>query len=474
MNIVILINDQHAHDVLGCAGFGELKTPTADRLAADGIRFTQATCATTPCLPSRHNIFHGLHACQTGIYTNGHCMPIDQIPSLTMGKAFKETEYQTAAFGKMHWFPYQAVMERGSYFGFDHRAGHFHETGEVMTTHYIKECRRFAEKRYEERTARSIAKGGDSCAAAFLGYTSELRDDQRPDWWVCRQASSFIDAHKDGPFLLVCSVPGPHAPHEVPCDFAGLYDPGEAPMPPEPPANLPDAHAYDNFKGLSRDDLKTAVANYMAFVSANDACHGLVLDALDRNGLYDDTLIIFLSDHGELLGSRGVTAFSKYNLYERAIRVPLIMKPPEAASSFEGGCTSDSLVSLVDILPTVLDVAGLPVDGALPGISLKPLFESQSLDRERDVAFTEFARGANLHVSIRSRDWKLILGPHGDELYRLGEDPNEFRNLWHDPAYVDKREELEARFIGEMRLVCLRGGNPAQRFEKQDWHPLEM
>src|SRR4051812_34665990 len=106
MNVVILMNDQHAHDVLGCAGFPRLQTPAIDALAADGIRFSQAVCANPPCLPSRHTLFHGLPSFQTGVYTNGHCLPLTAIPPLTMGKAFQQARYTTAAFGKMHWFPY--------------------------------------------------------------------------------------------------------------------------------------------------------------------------------------------------------------------------------------------------------------------------------------------------------------------------------------------------------------------------------
>ena len=474
MNVVIFINDQHAHDVLGCAGFGELETPAADRLAADGIRFTQATCNCTPCLPSRHNLFHGLHSCQTGVYTNGDCLPLDMIPSLTMGKLFKEAGYETAAFGKMHWFPYHARVERGNYFGFDHRAAHFHETGESMSTHFVKEHRDLVEARLEEWTAHGIGQGGDDCAAAFLGFTSKLRNDERCDWWSAQRAASFVDVNCDRPFLLVCSLIGPHAPHDVPADLAHLCDPEKAPMPPEWRDDLPDARAYEQFRGLARSDLKTAVANYMAYVTATDLCHHRMLDALDRNGLYEDSLIIYLSDHGELLGSRGVTAFSKYNLYERSIRIPLIVKPPKGLDSSARGATSDSLVSLVDILPTVLDVAGLPVHDSLPGLNLRPLLEGQQLEREREVAFTEFARGGRVHLSIRARDWKLILGPHGEELYHLAEDPVELENLAADSTCLREKEELKGRFIEEYRSVFWQHGNRNRGYATQDWGQLTL
>jgi len=474
VNIVILINDQHAHDVLGCAGFGELRTPVADRLAAEGIRFTEATCAVTPCLPSRHALFHGLYACQTGVYTNGDCLPIDQIPAATMGRTFRDAGYRTGAFGKMHWFPYGAVVERGHYFGFDERAAHFHETGELMSTHFVKEHRELVERRLEEWSENGVGKGGDDCAAAFLGFTSQQRNDQRNDWWAAQQAVSFIDSHREEPFLLVCSLTGPHAPHDVPSDFAGLYDPGNVPMPPEWPDDLPDREAYERFRGLSREDLRTAIANYMVYVTATDACHALVVEALERNGLYDDTLIFYLSDHGELLGCRGVTAFSKYNLYDRSIHVPLIVKPPKTCASSVPGSVSDSLVSLVDVLPTALDLAGRPVPDHLPGISQGPLFEGEEPARQREIAVTEFTRQGAVHLSIRQKAWKLVLGPYGEELYHLAEDPFELRNLATDPACLGRKEELKTAFIDEFRQINAQYGNRSRHYEQQEWGQLTL
>ena len=139
MNLVVLMTDQQAYPFLGCAGYAGLQTPTYDRLARDGIRFTQATCAVTPCLPSRHSMLHGQYAFQSGIYSNGHLLDPGQIPDWTMGRAFGRAGYTTGAFGKMHTMPYQAAIERDNYYGFDHRAGPFHETGERMDTHFVAE-----------------------------------------------------------------------------------------------------------------------------------------------------------------------------------------------------------------------------------------------------------------------------------------------------------------------------------------------
>ena len=472
MNVIIFMADQYAHPFLGCAGYPGLKTPTYDRLAADGLRFTQATCAVSPCLPTRHSMLHGLYAFQSGIYTNRHLMSVDDIPEWSMGKAFKKAGYVTGAYGKMHLTPYQADVERGSYYGFDHRAGPFHETGERMDSHFVEAHRDWAETIAGERESQGIGQGGDDCAAAFLGYTSNLPLEKTRDWFACSQAADFVDAYKDESFFLMCSLSGPHAPHAVPADYADLYDPDEIELPPEPPDDLPDREAYPQYAGLEREDLRTAIANYMAFVTACDFCHGQVIAALDRHGLYDDMLILFVGDHGELLGSRGVTSFSKYNLYEQAIRIPFILKPPKSFGSGFGTC--NDLVNLLDVLPTVFDIAGLETPGHLPGISLKPLLANEPAAREREIALTELGLPKGLFHSIRTQDWKYIHGPHGPELYHLREDPWEFKNLAEDPSCVSQIASLQNGFGDECRWAFDQGSKMRLGYETRPWGVLTL
>lgn len=470
MNIVILMNDQHAHDVLGCNGYGPMRTPVYDRLAADGVRFTQATCATTPCLPSRHAFFHGLHAWQTGIYTNGSLMDTPQIPTMTMGRAVREAGYTTASCGKMHWFPYQAAdIPRADHFGFDYRAGHFHETGERMDTHFVQEHRQWQKQELDEWTAHGIGKGGDGCTEAFLGYVSALASHQKCDWWSAGKAADFIQAKRDDAFLVVSSLLMPHAPHSVPSDFADLYDRDQVPLPPPAPEGIPQGSQYEP---MSREDLKTAVAHYMACVTFADSCHAKVIEQLDACGLYDDTLIVFCSDHGEMLGSRGPSSFSKYNLYEQAIRVPLIIKPPKAWGG-RGGRVSHELVSLVDILPTVLSACGVGGVEALPGIDLVPLLKGESLTEKRPAAITEFSRNG-ISVSVRTADWKLILGTAGEEIYHIAIDPYEFNNLAETATGMRKIADMKALMVEELRRVFSHTARKGEGFPTREWDMLSL
>ena len=322
----------------------------------------------------------------------------------------------------------------------------------------------------------------DWANASWQNYLTVNRGIEGKHWkWG---KGGWIEDNKDAPFLLICSLSGPHTPNAVPSDHVGLYDPKEVRLPEEPPGELLDAElyvnkdasgTYDRFGGINRELLKTVVARYMACVTATDACHAQVVDALKRNGLYDDTLIIFLADYGDLMGSRGLSAYSKYNLYERAIRVPLIVKPPKDLGDCPLGQKTDFQASLIDILPTMLDVAGLPGQEYLPGTSLKPLLLGQSLERDNPVALTEFCLHRDkgtVFASVRTPEWKLIVGPFGDELYHLGEDPNEFHNLGQDPGQASRIAQMKAQLVDYYRRVFRRNGDTRLGYEKARWDVL--
>jgi len=149
---------------------------------------------------------------------------MDAIPPVTMARAFKDAGHQTAAMGKMHWFPYHAPVPRGSYFGYDYRAAHFNETGEEIDTHFVVEHPDFARQAGAVRQAHGVGKGGDGCAAAFKGYTLPLSLSQTNDGWIGEQAATWVRKQAGGPFFLMTSFPGPHAPHAVPSDYADIYD----------------------------------------------------------------------------------------------------------------------------------------------------------------------------------------------------------------------------------------------------------
>ena len=164
-----------------------------------------------------------------------------------------------------------------------------------------------------------------------------------------------------------------------------------------------------------------------------------------------------------------MTAFSKYNLYEQAIRIPFIVKPPKG---FQTGLVSDSLVNLLDVLPTAFDFAGMDIPVHLPGMSLKSLFDGR--EREREVAITELQYPRDLSLSIRTQEWKYIHGPYGPELYHIAEDPYEFVNLANDPAHSPRIAELQAGAIAEYRWAFERGSKQWIDYPTQPWNAMTL
>lgn len=250
-------------------------------------------------------------------------------------------------------------------------------------------------------------------------------------------------------------------------------------IPPEPPCDphdLPGADLFRNFKGITRDDLPQVVSRYMAFVTPTDMNHGLVIEALKQSGQYDDSLIIYMSDHGELLGARGPETMSKYNLYERSIRVPMIIKPPKGMiDDARRGSRCAEPVTLLDVLPTVLEAAEVDtLTEHLPGRSLLPLLRGETVERPLPVVPTDWFHRGQVNISVHAGDWKLILGPEDEELYHLSEDPWEFYNLANDSSYDGKRAELKARFVQYNRDVDARYTKKCQPRETQEWHPLTL
>ena len=468
MNIVIFMTDQQSHDTLGCGGNPYVKTPAYDRLARDGVHFTQATCAATPCVPSRFAMFSGYYASQTGVKNNGHLYQDENcIPSF--GHVCREQGLTTGVFGKMHFIPYHADVERQDYFGFDRRMGHFYETGERMDNSYPQANPETMDILNQEKIDGGISKGGDACMADMMGYDSTVPANKFPDWWCAEQAASFITEHADQGFATVVSAIAPHAPHVVPSDFKDLCKPDDIVL----PAEADDSLSPGPLNNVSKNELAEGLARYYNRVSFVDACHDQVLRALDESGQYDETLIIYCSDHGEMIGSRGHSAFSKYCLYDQAIRVPLIIKPPK--SMCHQGQVAELCarpVSLIDVLPTIYDFLGvdqLRID-ELSGYSLKPLLESVTSAHERSTTITEFFMHEVYSVAVRDVHNKLIVRDDGsEEFYKIDEDPQEIYNRIDDENCTERIQSMRDGLEKNKQCMGKTFDKASSDFAQREW-----
>ncbi|MFF9788481.1 choline-sulfatase [Streptomyces sp. SceaMP-e96] len=474
-NLLILVDDQHRWDALGCAGLGLrpeqrswllssdnpiVHTPHLDRLAQAGTRFSQAVCNVAPCVPSRHSFITGMRAGQTGVLTNMHYWPRDPLYP-TIGTACEALGYETASIGKMHWKPHVAPEEHvPTKRGFAFRASYDGPATDGPCDVVYDDFATDAERAIRQSWSDRFGRGGEN-RHGYLGEITAIDGNRLPDSWLADQAAAYLRErrHTDKPFCLVVSLDRPHPESVVAQEYADLYDPDEVPLPPKPPARFEEPDSYlralrDHLEWseMSEEDLRVSIARYLANVSFVDACLGKVLEALDECGFADNTIVSFTSDHGEMLGERD-RCFSKYSTYDSALRVPLLVRWPGVGTP---STVSDAAVELIDLMPTWLDALGVETPRRLPGRSLRPLLEGRSPAQAgwRSASLTELytpsADGSapRAQWAVRTGNYKLIERQTGDSaLYDLRNDPEEFVNRIDDAALAGVREELRTTLL---------------------------
>jgi arylsulfatase A-like enzyme len=487
-NIIFLMTDQQRWDAIG--KFNEhIKTPALDRLAEEGIVFGQAVCQAPMCVPSRNSMMFGYYPSQLGVRTNkGGWTDEDRLPSEPLPELMRQAGYQTAGFGKTHW-NHAGDKEVPSSRGFEVRAvglsrqsGHYEE-GAVMMGDADPESL----QAYHEETGHFGS--GEENAHGYIGLTSQIPMEAHRDGWTAEQCLKFIDEggiDKSRPLFLYLSFLKPHAGFNVPKEFEDLYDLDSIPDIPQPPwEEEPDTHlsASDEVNGKSRQDYldkrqvwqsmtslerRRTTLRYWANCSWLDHYFGRVLESLEREGILEDALIVFVSDHGEMLSERQYR-FTKYCLYDSSVRVPLILSGsfvPEA----KRGTVDDRPAELTDLVPTLSKAAGLPRNIKLPGLDLLG-------EDVRPGSFCEFhGKGVYAPHSApaymwRTKEWKLIMympgtvgnavsrvGEARGELYDLLEDPNEWTNLYDSSGHASIRERLKTELL--MHLACVWAKGP--------------
>lgn len=485
-NIIFFMTDQQRWDCIGIYN-SHIHTPNIDKLTAQGITYSQAVCQAPMCVPSRTSMMFGYYPSQLGVRTNhGGLYDEDKLPSDPLPELMRQAGYQTAGFGKTHW-NHGVKTAVPSTRGFEVRAvglsrdsGHY-EDGAVMMGDVEPEG---LAAYYEETKDYG---GGEENSKGYIGCTSQVPTSWHRDGWVAEQCLNFIDEGLDDsrPLFLYLSFLKPHAGFNVPKEFEDLYDINEIPDIPQPPWELEqDTHlaATDAvnessqinywekrhvWQEMTPEERKQTTLRYWANCSWLDDYLGKALEKLERQGRLDNALIVFVSDHGEMMGERQ-HRFSKYCLYESSVRVPMILAGsylPQMAQ----GTEDDRPAELVDLIPTLSKVAGLPRNPQLPGLDL--LGETKRLG-----TFCEFhGKGTEPHHSApalmwRKQDYKLIvympgtlgeaigrIGEFQGELYDLAADPNEWHNVYGDEKYAAIRERMTGELLMHLACVWSRG-----------------
>lgn len=450
---VLFIALDDLNDWIGClGGHPQAKTPHMDRLARAGTVFLNAHCQTPLCNPSRTSVLTGLRPSTTGVYALEPWFrtapPLKDL--VTLPQYFKANGYHTLTTGKIWHDAYPPGPER--------------ETGKEIDVwgfhggHAPLPPRKFV----ETPSKHPLVDWGP------YPDRDELMDDAKVADWAIERIRTMP---KEKPFFLCVGFRKPHVPCCVPQKWFDLYPAPSLKMPPMLPDDRSDTPRFSWYLHWKLPEPRLAwlqaqnqwlplVRAYLACVSFADNQVGRVLDALKQANLSDNTIIVLWSDHAWHLGEKGITG--KNSLWDRSTRVPLIFAGPGVAS----GARSAQPAELLDIYPTLVELAGLPAKSGLEGHSLTPQLKNADAPREWPAITTH---GPDNH-GIRTDKWRYIRYADGsEELYDMKADPNEWKNIAAEPRLADTRRELAAWLPktnaapvpgSHSRLIDLRDGKP--------------
>ena len=472
-NLLIIMTEQQPTSTLGCYGNPLKPTPHLDRFASGGIRFSNCQISAFPCSPSRATLLTGCYPQRHGVFTNN--IPLDDnIPSL--GYILKNAGYATAYFGKSHlkghmyrdvpwrepyngsWYNRRIPVadrfevekipgglgEDVPHLGFDTWAG-----GWRQYHAYLK--RVGLEHLLNHRPLPGNHQVASSAPNDRHRY-SLIPEEHHMAAFFAHRAERFLRMHRGSslPFFMVVSFYGPHLPVAPPKPWNEKFRLEDCPLPDNHPDTLEgkpesqreNAYCY-KLPSWSEAQFRDYIRRYYGYAAYIDAQIGRILDALASSGFEEDTIVLFTSDHGDLIGAHGFVYKIDEACYKEMMNVPLLLRVPGRTLP---GSVSRSLVGTVDIMPTLLDLLDLKIPGGVHGIPFTPALRFPRTPI-RDSVFTHW--GPDSIVAYDDR-WKYGLHSRAeiDELYDTEKDPGELTNLIHTGGYEDIARDRRNRIHG--------------------------
>ena len=498
-NIVFIITDQQRYDTIGALGFEHMETPHLDRLVHEGVAFERCYITAPSCVPSRCSLFQGGYPHTTGVYKNGDDWAATWVSDLA------RAGYRCVNVGKMHTVPFTAPA------GFHERYVVENKDRYLEGRYFFDEWDKALRARGLVKQQRELYRRRPDYRERMGAFTWDLDEDMHSDTFVGGFARWWLDSYPTNqPLFLQVGFPGPHPPYDpVPrwldrylAKELPIHEDGEDDLRAQPgPMRALREHMlrvdHDSVVHLdqpTKQQRHYQRACYLANVSMIDEQLGAIMDALARRGILDDTVIVFASDHGDSLGDHG--QIQKWNMYEETVRVPSMVwfgqearrrlnesvhgnhpraaaeSPPDGPLAPPGSRIS-RLVSLFDLGPTVLELAGVEPPADYESVSLLPLMRSaapEAAANSRNAAaaaaapdlqaggrryvFAEHGRDNILETTsvmtmVRDERWKLVTfaGTEEGQLFDLASDPEERVNLWTDSSARPERDRL-------MQVLC--------------------
>lgn len=466
-NVVVIVSDDHAFHTLGCYGNEAIRTPNLDKLAEQGITFTNAYCNAPICSASRQSMLTGQYPQATGVtllFT-----PFSEQGNPTIANHLGQHGFRSQLIGKTHFnhWIWGSIWDQWPTYGFDSimEGGAYQQWRSSLDLKPLPDGMSFYQR------ANPTDDPAGFWNAANLPHP--VYDEEARGTFFAREAIHFMEQNKDGRFLLWLAFNEPHAPFDYPIEFAGEYDPAMVPLPMGSPED--DRWVPAIFRDLSEAERRGIVAAYYTSVTYLDKNIGMVVDALEELGIRDNTLIVYISDNGYLLNDH--KRFEKHTMWAESVKVPLIM----VGDGLPKDMTTDAIFEGVDLVPTIIDMLGLPAMEEAQGVSFRELLAGQKAD-VKPYACSVFLED-NMAM-IASKEWKYVFmtgkrdlgleyatgsGAPGIShfLYDLVNDPGETTNLANNTAHIDMADSLQNELLAWFQTTHPYAGELPENFTRE-------
>ncbi len=467
-NILIFMTDQQRGDSV--PPYSRAITPNLDKFCQEGLTFSQAYCPAPHCCPSRATFFSGLYPAQHGVWNNvnvGNALSKGLYEGVRLwSEDLKDTGYDLYFSGKWHVSAVETPLDRGWDMK-DQKAKVGENKQEIVyqkpeETRWLKYQELASQPDKEDRGEGEILRPGYPLYTHYGVEENPKKDNEKITDAINKIKSRGQDS-TDKPWCQFIGPVGPHDPYFVPQKYLDMYNINDINLPDNYQDDLADKpHLYQRtkepFDQLTDAEHKEAIRHYLAYCTYEDALFASVLDVLEETGEADNTLVIYLSDHGDYMAEHGLWC-KGLPCFKSAYHIPAAIRWPQGIEN--PGRDVDEFVSLADFTPTILELAGIEPEIDFIGESLVPFIKDEKVDSWRDAIYTQ-TNGNELYGiqrSIMTSEWKYVYnGFDYDELYDLKADPEELNNLIDDPKNKEVVHQLSRRiwkFANRTGDVCI-------------------
>jgi len=433
-NVLFVVADDLTSTALGCYGHPLVQSPNIDSIAKSGVRFDRMYCQFALCAPSRASFLTGMRPDSTKVLTNGPDFR-DALPNhVTLPQLFKNNGYQAIREGKMYHMGVPGTVGTDRW-----------QDAASWTHNGSPQGKELTSQGEKKELTPNIAQG------VAMTYIRTPNPNEQADYDAANRTIAHLEKHRNDPFFMALGFVRPHVPFVAPSEFFDRYPLHKIKPYVNPPGDLDDipalvpkiigAQAHD--MKMNGDQIREALRAYYAAITFMDSQLGRVLQTLNRLKLRDNTIVVFMSDHGWHLGEHHF--WQKRSLMEESTKVPFMISAPGQKARNK---VTRSLTELVDLYPTVAQLAGLTPPANLEGQSLLPLLNNPAAPHKA-VARTQLNQATNLGRTVRTNDFRYIRwaagAENGEEFYDHRTDPAEFKNVVNESAYraeVDRHRAM--------------------------------